>query len=159
MLVRPMEVYKYKSVSTRQDFERLRDIILNNHIYMPSPLMLNDPMEANAVVMSLGIMGSGYIRAEKFIHLLKKNKKDIGFCLCLQFPIRRLCGRTMQKNIVGVALSIPLKEHCLILYLLFIRTQHLSFQMVNSLMMICRRQFKNHYSSNGKIGLTRMSGV
>ena len=47
MLVRPMEVYKYKSVSTRQDFERLRDIILNNHIYMPSPLMLNDPMEAN----------------------------------------------------------------------------------------------------------------
>lgn len=27
MLVRPMEVYKYKSVSTRQDFERLRDII------------------------------------------------------------------------------------------------------------------------------------
>lgn len=32
MLVRPMEVYKYKSVSTRQDFERLRDIILNNHM-------------------------------------------------------------------------------------------------------------------------------
>lgn len=76
MLVRPMEVYKYKSVSTRQDFERLRDIILNNHIYMPSPLMLNDPMEANAVVMSLGIMGSGYISAcGKFIHLLKKTRK------------------------------------------------------------------------------------
>lgn len=62
MIVRPMEVYKYKSVSTKQDFERLKDIILNDHIYMPSPLMLNDPMEANAVIMSLGIMGSGYIR-------------------------------------------------------------------------------------------------
>lgn len=76
MLVRPMEVYKYKSVSTKQDFERLKDIILNNHIYMPSPLMLNDPMEANAVVMSLGIMGSGYISACGKIHSFIEEKQE-----------------------------------------------------------------------------------
>ena len=32
MIVRPMTVYKYKTVSTKQDFERLKDIILNNRI-------------------------------------------------------------------------------------------------------------------------------
>ena len=62
MIVRPMTVYKYKTVSTKQDFERLKDIILNNRIYMASPLALNDPMEANSVQMSLGVAGSGYIR-------------------------------------------------------------------------------------------------
>lgn len=76
MLVRPMIVYKYKSVSTKQDFERLKDIILNNHIYMPSPLMLNDPMEANAVVMSLGIMGSGYIRECGKIYSFIEEKQE-----------------------------------------------------------------------------------
>lgn len=75
MLVRPMIVYKYKSVSTKQDFERLKDIILNNHIYMPSPLMLNDPMEANSVQMSLGVAGSGYIRDCGKIHSYIESKQ------------------------------------------------------------------------------------
>ena len=75
MIVRPMTVYKYKTVSTKQDFERLKDIILNNRIYMASPLALNDPMEANSVQMSLGVAGSGYIRDCGKIHSYIESKQ------------------------------------------------------------------------------------
>lgn len=44
MHVRPQIVYKYKSISTQTDFNRVVDIIKSNHIYLPKPSMLNDPM-------------------------------------------------------------------------------------------------------------------
>ena len=56
MHVRPRIVYKYKSVSTQTDFNRVLDTIKNNHIYLPKPSMLNDPMEANAVEIRLKSM-------------------------------------------------------------------------------------------------------
>ena len=43
MHVRPQIVYKYKSISTQTDFNRVVDIIKSNHIYLPKPSMLNDP--------------------------------------------------------------------------------------------------------------------
>ena len=63
MHVRPRIVYKYKSVSTQTDFNRVLDTIKNNHIYLPKPSMLNDPMEANVLQISLDCMGAGYTLA------------------------------------------------------------------------------------------------
>ncbi len=60
MHVRPRIVYKYKSVSTQTDFNRVLDTIKNNHIYLPKPSMLNDPMEANAVEIRLTYAGASY---------------------------------------------------------------------------------------------------
>lgn len=60
MHIRPEFVYKYKSASAKIDFDRVLDIIKNNHIYLPKPSMLNDPMEANALQISLDCMGAGY---------------------------------------------------------------------------------------------------
>ena len=37
MHVRPQIVYKYKSISTQTDFNRVVDIIKSNHIYLPKP--------------------------------------------------------------------------------------------------------------------------
>lgn len=36
MHVRPQIVYKYKSISTQTDFNRVVDIIKSNHIYLPN---------------------------------------------------------------------------------------------------------------------------
>ena len=60
MHVRPQIVYKYKSISTQTDFNRVVDIIKSNHIYLPKPSMLNDPMEANALQVYLDCVGAGY---------------------------------------------------------------------------------------------------
>lgn len=60
MHVRPQIVYKYKSISTQADFNRVVDIIKSNHIYLPKPSMLNDPMEANALQVYLDCVGAGY---------------------------------------------------------------------------------------------------
>ena len=68
MHIRPEFVYKYKSVSTKIDFDRVLDIIKNNHIYLPQPSMLNDPMEANALQISLDCMGAGYTLACGKVH-------------------------------------------------------------------------------------------
>ena len=68
MHIRPEFVYKYKSVSTKIDFDRVLDIIKNNHIYLPQPSMLNDPMEANALQISLNCVGAGYTLACGKVH-------------------------------------------------------------------------------------------
>lgn len=72
MHVRPQIVYKYKSISTQTDFNRVVDIIKNNHIYLPKPSMLNDPMEANALQVYLDCNG-GWIYA-----CLWKNTSNCG---------------------------------------------------------------------------------
>lgn len=68
MHIRPEFVYKYKSVSTKSEFNRVLDIIKSNHIYLPKPSMLNDPMEANMLQINLGCAGAGYTLACGKVH-------------------------------------------------------------------------------------------
>lgn len=104
MHVRPQIVYKYKSISTQTDFNRVVDIIKSNHIYLPKPSMLNDPMEANALQVYLGCMGAGYTLAcGKYIQLWKIGKISTEFSLFLQFQTLLLCGRIMRVAILAVA--------------------------------------------------------
>ena len=76
MHVRPRIVYKYKSVSTQTDFNRVLDTIKNNHIYLPKPSMLNDPMEANVLQISLDCMGAGYTLACGKIHPIVEDRQN-----------------------------------------------------------------------------------
>ena len=76
MHVRPKFVYKYKSVSTKTDFDRLLDTIEKNHIYLPNPSMLNDPMEANALQISLDGMGAGYTLACGKVHPIVEDRQN-----------------------------------------------------------------------------------
>lgn len=76
MHVRPRIVYKYKSVSTQTDFNRVLDTINNNHIYLPKPSMLNDPMEANALQVSLHCMGAGYTFACGKVHPIVEDRQN-----------------------------------------------------------------------------------
>ena len=76
MHVRPQIVYKYKSISTQTDFNRVVDIIKNNHIYLPKPSMLNDPMEAKALQVYLDCMGAGYTLACGKIHPIVEDRQN-----------------------------------------------------------------------------------
>lgn len=104
MHVRPQIVYKYKSISTQTDFNRVVDIIKSNHIYLPKPSMLNDPMEANALQVYLGCMGAGYTLACGKIHPIVEDRQiSTEFSLFLQFQTLLLCGRIMRVAILAVA--------------------------------------------------------
>ena len=104
MHVRPQIVYKYKSISTQTDFNRVVDIIKSNRIYLPKPSMLNDPMEANALQVYLGCMGAGLrLLVEKYIQLWKIGKISTEFSLFLQFQTLLLCGRITRVAILAVA--------------------------------------------------------
>lgn len=76
MYVRPKFVYKYKSVSTETDFERLLDTIKNKHIFLQNPSMLNDPMEANSVKINLGCAGTGYMYNCGKVHPVVENRQN-----------------------------------------------------------------------------------
>lgn len=104
MHVRPQIVYKYKSISTQTDFNRVVDIIKSNHIYLPKPSMLNDPMEANALQVYLGCMGAGYTLACGKIHPIVEDRQNQYRVLSVSaIQTLLLCGRIMRVAILAVA--------------------------------------------------------
>lgn len=76
MLVHPRVVYKYKNISKKVDFDRTIDTVKNNRIFLPTPAMLNDPMEANAVEINLGCAGSGYTLACGKVHPIIEEQQN-----------------------------------------------------------------------------------
>ncbi|MBP3783814.1 MAG: DUF2971 domain-containing protein [Butyrivibrio sp.] len=55
---KPMFVYKYKSIDTKEDLIRLIDIVNNHRIYLPNYAQLNDPLEGEIINIELdGYMG------------------------------------------------------------------------------------------------------
>lgn len=60
MILRPDLVYKYKSITTEEKMEQFSEILEERKLYFPRPSELNDPMEANSVSYSLGVVGEGH---------------------------------------------------------------------------------------------------
>ena len=59
---KPKLIFKYRSVSTLKELVRIRDIVQNNQLYLPTIPQLNDPFEG-IINVSFAIPGSSITRA------------------------------------------------------------------------------------------------
>lgn len=87
----PQKLYKYKSISTIDDLERILDIIENNRIYMPNREQLNDPLEGTFMpIIEIHTAGSWMFKAQHKNHSYVSNQLDLYRILSLSADERNM---------------------------------------------------------------------
>ena len=67
-MLRPEYLYKYKAIGTEKELGYMLDILESSRIHISKPEQLNDPMESNALSVSLGVCGASVYSYGGAIH-------------------------------------------------------------------------------------------
>ena len=91
MLLKPHYLYKYKSVNSKEELDRVIDIIENKRLYLPNAQSLNDPFEGLSIHCEFHYAGSGFRAQMGKIDLLYEEQlskyKVISFTSIINSPI------------------------------------------------------------------------
>ena len=104
----PKYLFKYKSISSIEDVERLLDIIKNSRIYYPTYKQLNDPLEGAGFNIDIpGWAGISIIRAADLeLEPIEKIKLDYGILSLSESPNSPQLWAHYANNYKGVCLCL-----------------------------------------------------
>lgn len=102
----PRILYKYKSISTIEDLERILDIVKSKKIYMPKYDQLNDPLEGAGYNISIsGWAGCSLaIEADEELFPIEDEKKRFRILSLSSDPISPQLWAHYSNNYSGVCL-------------------------------------------------------
>lgn len=102
----PKLLYKYLSVADIEHLIRLRDIIVNNHIYFPRYNTLNDPLEGAAIDIHIsGYAGhSMYFQSDVEDPFVKSYKEEYRILSLAESPINPQLWAHYGANYAGACL-------------------------------------------------------
>jgi len=102
----PKYLYKYKSLLSNYDLEKIKSIISDHKIYMPTYTQLNDPAEGGIIDISVpGYAGCGnYICADEEDPYIKSNKERYRILSLTDNPISSIMWAHYAAQYKGACL-------------------------------------------------------